>query len=243
MAKHVEICPDLAAVVDRSRELVLEAIRAAIEQRGRCTLVLAGGNTPKPLYEYLATEDLPWERLHIFWGDERYVSADHPDSNQRMAREAWLDRVPIPPDNVRPMNTDGSSPEDDARRYNSQLQEFFQLEPENFPVFDLVLLGMGADGHTASLFPHTDALKVCDRAVTVGNKDGQPRLTLTIPVLNVARCVIFMVVGANKQAALSEIFAPEGNNNAYPARTVCPVNGELWWLLDTAAGGNLVDRV
>ena len=118
------------------------------------------------------------------------------------------------------------------------MTEFFHLEPGQFPAFDLILLGLGDDGHTASIFPHTDALQICDRLITVGNKDRQPRLTFTIPLINQARSVVFLVAGASKQDALAEIFAPEANANQYPARFIQP-QGELIWLLDQAAGENL----
>jgi 6-phosphogluconolactonase len=123
-------------------------------------------------------------------------------------------------------------------KHEQQLQEFFQTSAGEFPSLDLILLGIGDDGHTASLFPHTAALGVRDRLVTVGNKDGQPRITFTAPLINQARCVIFMVAGANKQAALAEIFAESGDEQTYPARLI-QSQGELWWLLDQAAGQNL----
>ncbi|MGC9502762.1 6-phosphogluconolactonase [Baaleninema sp.] len=239
MSKHVEVLPNSSALVDRTLQVVLEEIHRALEQRDRATVVLSGGNTPKPLYEALAAQDLPWSKLHVFWGDERYVSAGDPASNQRMARQTWLDKVPIPAENIHGMATDGESPEADAERHEAQLRDFFKLNPGDFPVFDIMLLGMGDDGHTASLFPHTDALQVCDRAVTVGHKDGQPRLTLTVPVLNLSRCVIFMVAGANKQTALSRVLAPSGDEDTYPARLVQPLNGTLWWLLDSEAGSSI----
>lgn len=210
----------------------------AISERGQAAIALSGGSTPKPLYEALAQQALPWEKIHIFWGDERYVPADHPDSNQRMARLAWLDQIEIPAANIHPMPTGANNPEADAQAYEQELSQFFQTAPGQFPAFDLILLGLGDDGHTASLFPHTDALQICDRLITVGNKDGQPRLTFTIPLINQARSVMFLVAGASKQAALAEIFAPVANANQYPARFIKP-QGELIWLLDQAAGENL----
>ncbi|HEY9847735.1 MAG TPA: 6-phosphogluconolactonase [Candidatus Caenarcaniphilales bacterium] len=234
MTPTIEVLPDLASLIERSLEITLVEIHDALSQRGQCTLALAGGSTPKPLYEALATQNLPWEKLHIFWGDERYVPPDHPDSNQRMARLAWLDRVPIPASNVHPMPTDEADPAVAAQHYEQHLQTFFKVE-SGFPTLDLIFLGIGNDGHTASLFPHTEALQVCDRAVTVGNKDGQPRLTFTVPLINQARCVVFMVAGESKQAALGQIFAPEANELDYPARFVQPA-GKLFWFLDAAAG-------
>jgi 6-phosphogluconolactonase len=242
MTKHVEVLPDPAALIHRSLDLILEKLQIAVAERGKFTIALAGGNTPKPIYEAMATQNLPWDKLHVFWGDERYVSANHPDSNQRMTRQAWLDKVSIPPGNIYPMPTDFPDPAIAAQSYEQQLQQFFQVAPGVFPTFDMILLGMGDDGHTASLFPHTEALKVRDRLITVGNKDGQPRLTFTAPLINQARYVLFIVAGANKQSALAHIFASDADSMTYPARLVQP-QGELWWLLDQAAGQRLSGSV
>jgi 6-phosphogluconolactonase len=238
MNKTVEVLPDKAALVQRSLDIVLSQIQKAIQERGQCTIALAGGGTPKPLYEALAAQDLPWDKMHIFWGDERYVPADHPDSNQKMARQAWLEKVNIPSANIHPMSTTGESPTADAQKHELELQEFFKVSPGEFPQFDIILLGIGDDAHTASLFPHTDALSVQNRLITVGNKDGQPRITFTAPLINHARCVIFLVAGESKQAALAQIFAPEADAFNYPARLIEP-QGQLWWLLDEAAGQDL----
>lgn len=235
MNKTVEILPDLSALVARALELTLQRAEDAIAARGRFTIALAGGSTPRPLYEAIAQQPLPWEQIYVFWGDERYVPADHPDSNQGMARRAWLDRVQTPEQNIYAMPTLENDPQISADQHERQLQDFFHTAPGEFPSLDLVLLGMGDDGHTASLFPHTAALDVSDRLITVGNKDGQPRLTFTAPLINHARCVLFMVTGANKQPALAQVFAPEGDAKSYPSRLIQP-QGELWWLLDAAAG-------
>ncbi|MEP0912880.1 6-phosphogluconolactonase [Leptolyngbya sp. GB1-A1] len=239
MSKHIEVLPDSKALIQRSLELVLEKLQQAIAERNTATIALSGGSTPKPLYEALAQQDLPWEKLQIFWGDERYVPHDHPDSNALMARQAWLDKVPIPAANIHPMPTDESDPNDAATRYDRELRQLLKLEQGQFPQIDVMLLGMGDDGHTASLFPRTNALQVCDRLVTVGNKDGQPRITLTIPVINESKAIIFVVAGENKQAALAQIFAPDPDTETYPSSLIHPEHGELWWLLDQAAGANL----
>jgi 6-phosphogluconolactonase len=239
VSKHIEVLPDSKALIQRSLELVLEKLRQAIAERNTATIALSGGSTPKPLYEALAQQDLPWEKLQIFWGDERYVPHDHPDSNALMARQAWLDKVPIPAANIHPMPTDESDPNDAATRYDRELRQLLKLEQGQFPQIDVMLLGMGDDGHTASLFPRTNALQVCDRLVTVGNKDGQPRITLTIPVINESKAIIFVVAGENKQAALAQIFAPDPDTETYPSSLIHPEHGELWWLLDQAAGANL----
>jgi len=238
MNKIVEVLPDKASLLKRSLEVVLSKMQAAIQEHGRCAIALAGGGTPKPLYEALSIQDLPWEKVHVFWGDERYVPADHPDSNQGMARSAWLDKVDIPAANIHPMPTDGATPAADAEKHEAQLREFFGTAVGEFPHFDVILLGIGDDAHTASLFPHTDALQVKDRLVTVGNKDGQPRITFTAPLINHAHCVIFLVAGASKRPALAQIFAPDADDLTYPARLIQP-QGELWWLLDESAGQEL----
>jgi len=238
MTRFIEVLPDLSSLIARSLTLILDRIDIAIAAHGYCSIVLAGGSTPKPLYEAIARKDLPWEKIYIFWGDERYVAADHPDSNQKMARAVWLDRISLPAANIHSMPTGSGDPVVDAQNYEDELREFFQLAPEEFPSFDIVLLGMGDDAHTASLFPHTEALEVSDRLVTVGNKDGQPRLTLTIPVLNQATAVLFLVAGASKKPALAEVFSPFADPKTYPSRSIQPV-GELWWLLDEAAGAEL----
>jgi 6-phosphogluconolactonase len=238
MQKIVEVLPDKEALIKRSLEVVLSKIQEAIEKSDRFTIALAGGGTPKPLYEAIATQNLPWEKIHVFWGDERYVPADHPDSNQGMARNAWLNKVDIPAANIHPMPTEGASPVADAEKHEAQLLEFFGIPAGTFPDFDVILLGIGDDAHTASLFPHTDALQVQDQLVTVGNKDGQPRITFTAPLINHAHCVIFLVAGSSKRPALAQIFAPEADAVTYPARLIQP-QGELWWLLDESAGQEL----
>lgn len=238
MKKIVEVLTDKTELIQRALEVVVQKAQAAIAQQGQFTIALSGGSTPKPLYEALATQNLPWKKIHIFWGDERYVPPDHPDSNQKMARQAWLDRVNFPAANLHPMPTDAADPAVAASQYEAHLQELFQVQPGEFPTLDLVLLGIGDDGHTASLFPHTEALQVNDRLITVGNKDGQPRITFTAPLINHARTVVFIVAGASKQPALSEIFATVGDATTYPARLIQP-HGELWWLLDRSAGEHL----
>jgi 6-phosphogluconolactonase len=238
MGKIVEVLTSQGELISRSLTLVQEKITEAIAQRGICSIALSGGSTPKALYEAIAAQNLPWEKIHVFWGDERYVPADHPDSNQKMARQAWLNQVNIPQENIHPMPTKAGNPATDAQQHETQIQEFFQVSTGEVPTFDIVLLGMGDDGHTASLFPHTEALQVSDRLVTVGKKDGQPRLTFTVPLINKARYVVFIVAGANKQAALAQVFAKEGDAMTYPTRLIQP-QGELWWLLEESAAKNL----
>jgi 6-phosphogluconolactonase len=234
MNPSIEILPSLSDLIDRAYAKTIEGIGAALADRPICTLVLSGGNTPKPLYERLAAADLPWDRIHLFWGDERYVPATDPDSNYGMTRSVWIDRCAIPAANVHPM-TMAESPIAAAAAYEAHLAEFFGIDaPGDGPEFDVMLLGMGDDGHTASLFPHTAALGVTDRWVTVGEKSGQPRLTLTVPVINRSRQVLFLVAGASKRPALAQVWADQGDAQTYPSRLIRAEN--LTWLLDAAAG-------
>ncbi|MFM9267140.1 6-phosphogluconolactonase [Tychonema sp. BBK16] len=235
MQKVVEVLTNREELIDRALSVVRSKIEAAIAERGICTIALAGGSTPEPLYKAIATQDLPWDKIHVFWGDERYVPENHPDSNQKMARLAWLDQVNIPATNIHPMPTGSADPAADALTHQTELQQFFQVSDGEFPAIDIILLGIGDDAHTASLFPHTAALEVRDTLVTVGNKDGQPRITFTVPLINHARCVIFIVAGASKKPALAQIFAPAADDMTYPSRLIQP-SGEVLWLLDAAAG-------
>jgi 6-phosphogluconolactonase len=242
MQKIVEVLPNLEALAHRSLEITLLKLHAAIAQRGQFTMALSGGSTPKALYTLLAQQDLPWENIHLFWGDERYVPADHPDSNQGMTRQVWLDQVSFPVANIHPMSTAATDPAISAQQYEAEIYKFFGVQAGEIPHFDLILLGMGDDGHTASLFPHTAALQVRDRLVTVGNKDGQPRLTFTVSLINQATCVLFMVAGGGKQDALRHVFAAEASSATYPARLIQPL-GECWWLLDQALGQYLDHKI
>lgn len=233
--RFVEVLPDKPALLARALGVVEDAIRSAIADQGYCSIALAGGSTPKPLYAALAQCDLPWDKLYIFWGDERYVPVDHADSNAGMAKAAWLDQVAIPADQIYLTPTHYPNPADAAADYEQQLQTFFTAHSSPSPQIDIILLGIGDDAHTASLFPHTEALTIRDRWVTVGNKDGQPRITFTVPLINQGKTVIFLVSGVSKQPALAAIFAPDADSSVYPARLIQP-EGALWWLLDSDAG-------
>ena len=237
MAPTVEILSDKPALIERARQLMVETIKAAIAERDRATVALSGGSTPKPLYESLVKADIPWEKLYVFWGDERYVPHDHPKSNARMTAEAWLNHVPIPKENIFRVPTSSQAPAADAAKYAKTLRDFFQADEA--AVIDFVLQGMGDDGHTASLFPFTEALDVRDRLVTIGNHDGEPRITFTVPLINQSRKIVFLVSGENKQKALSQVFSPDANDHEYPSKLIQPANPH--WLLDAAAGKGIPD--
>lgn len=244
MQKAVHVYGDKAALVAAATDQVIELIRGAIAARGRCSIALSGGSTPKPIYQALGQTDLPWEHLFIYWGDERYVPMTHADSNAKMTYEAWLNHVSMPADNIFTVPTATESPQVSADQYQQALAKSFGVT-DRLPQFDIILLGMGDDGHTASLFPHTAALNESERWVTVGQKGEQPRITFTAPLINQARHVMFLVAGANKQTALSQVFAADADSAVYPSRLIAPV-GELRWLLDADASQGLpasVERV
>jgi 6-phosphogluconolactonase len=215
----------------------VEGAAEAIAERGRFAVALAGGSTPKATYEVLArdhSEDVDWPNVHAFFGDERTVPPDHEDSNYRMAREALLDHVPV--GSVHRVR--GELPPDEAAAsYERDLGQFFGGE---FPVLDLVMLGIGEDGHTASLFPETAALEVTDRLAAANPvpKLDTTRLTLTVPVLNAAREVCFLVSGAGKAGPLAEILEGDAAPRQYPAKLVRPPGGPTW-MVDRAAASAL----
>ena len=204
-----------------------------IREKGSFAVALAGGSTPKALYELLATEyrdALEWEEVHAFFGDERTVPPDHEDSNYRMAYEVLLSRVPV--GSVHRMCGE-LDPREAATLYEQELRTFFNGTPR----FDLVLLGIGEDGHTASLFPGTPALDVTDRFVVENpvEKLGTVRLTLTAPAINAARRIVFLVAGEGKAGALEKILESDTNPHEYPAKLVRPKGGAATWMVDRAA--------
>ena len=229
-------------------EVVVGAATDAVAQRGRFTISLSGGSTPKSLFNLLATNArtvLPWERMFFFWGDERHVPPTDPDSNYRMAEETMLSKVPVPPGNVFRMAAENPDAAAVAEDYEKTLRKFFALEPGQVPVFDLILLGMGPDGHTASLFPGTAGLQEKSRLVIANwvEKMKTSRLTFTLPVLNAARCVTFLVSGTDKAAVLRTVLEGDVPAEQYPAKLVRPTDGKLIWLVDRAAASELTNKL
>ena len=233
---HIEILPDPLALAHQVAEWMTQAALAA---HGPFRVSLSGGSTPKTLYGLLASDEFrtrfPWPRVSWYWGDERFVPYDHPDSNYRMTREAMLAKAPVPSENIHPIPTAGT-PEDAARRYERTLQQTYGaaiLDPRR-PLFDVTLLGLGPDGHTASLLPGEPALDERKRWVAVVSH-GRPevRITLTYPVLESSRRVAFLVAGEEKAAIFSAIW--QGGSRV-PAAQIRPI-GELLWFVDQAAAG------
>jgi len=225
-------------------EEVVHDANEAVEQRERFTIALSGGSTPKSLFNLLATNarnSFPWEKTLFFWSDERHVPPTDPDSNYRMANEVMLSKVPVPPQNVFRFPAENPDAAAVAREYEKSLEKAFHPEAGAIPVFDLILLGMGPDGHTASLFPGTAALQEKSRLVVANwvEKLRTHRLTFTLPVLNAARCVAFLVSGTDKAPALKAVLEESVPGEQYPAKLVRPTNGRLIWFVDRAAASGL----
>jgi 6-phosphogluconolactonase len=225
-------------------EEVLRAATHAVEERGRFTIALSGGSTPKSMYTLIAANasaTLPWDRMFFFFGDERHVPPDDPDSNYRMVKESLLSTAAIPPANVFRVPAENPDADAAAEMYEQTLRNFFALAPGEFPRFDLILLGIGPDGHTASLFPETAALQEKTRLVVANwvEKLNTSRITLTLPVLNHARCVAFLVSGIDKAAALHEVLEGKAPAEKYPSKLVQPSDGKLIWFVDRAAASEL----
>ena len=236
MSGRFEIFPDSAALARHVAEWMTSTALAA---KGSFRVSLSGGSTPKTLYGLLASDEFrsrfPWQLVSWYWGDERFVPYDHPDSNYRMTREAMLAKAPVPPENVHPVPADGT-PEEAARRYERTLREAYgaaTLDPAR-PLFDITLLGLGADGHTASLLPGQPVLDERTRWVmAVSHGRPEVRITMTYPAIDSSRSVAFLVAGREKAAILNTI---RGGDSAHPAARVRPV-GDLIWFVDKAAAG------
>ena len=243
MKPQIHRYPSLEHLSRAAAEYICEIAERAIKERGIFTFVLSGGTTPRLLYEKLAREPyasrVDWQHTHLFWGDERCVPSDSPDSNYSLALQTLISKVDVPPSNIHRIPATTGSPKAVAAEYETTLREFFQASAASdpstsFPSFDLVLLGMGADGHTASLFPGDAALE--ERAswvVAVEGSSASPpvqRITLTFPVFNEAKCVLFLVAGSNKLKVLLEILK-NPHTATYPAAHVQPL-GRLLWFID-----------
>jgi 6-phosphogluconolactonase len=238
---EIRIFPDGDLLAAAAADRFVFLAGKAIGERGRFSVALSGGSTPTATYATLATEEnavrVDWSKVHVFWGDERCVPPDHPGSSFRMAGEALLDLVPLPGGNIHRVRGE-LAPEEAARAYAAELHSFFGGE---WPSFDLVLLGVGSDGHTASLFPGSPALdeKGSPVVVVMAYYEDRPaqRVSLTVPAINAARQVIFLVAGPSKAGIVSAVL--EGPPGRYPAQLIQPAAGHLIWMMDAAAAGRL----
>jgi 6-phosphogluconolactonase len=244
VAREVRLLADGTAIARFAAEELLRAVNVAKQKS--FSLVLSGGSTPKTLYSFLAADPmlrthLPWDKILLYFGDERNVGPDHPDSNFGMVKETLLSEAPLKPEQVRRMKGEYPDVERAALEYEQVIRADFGLSGDQFPRFDLVLLGMGSDGHTASLFPCTKVLSETRRIVAsnwVGKLYAQ-RITLTAPAINNAAQVIFLVTGADKALALKAVLEGPREPQQLPAQMIQPKDGKLLWLVDRTAGSML----
>ena len=242
MNVDLRVFPRLEELSRAAGEAVARTINTAVRSAGRCSVALSGGNTPRELYRVLGTsfrDAVSWADVHVFWGDERLVPAGDPGRNDQMAREMLLDQVACPATHIHPMPTSAVPPADAARDYEQTMRRYFV---DGHPRFDLVLLGLGAEGHTASIFPDSPALDEHERWVCAVRVPADPplRLTLTMPVLSQASNVFFLVSGAGKSRALRAALDARTNPRTCPAAAVRPINGALTWWADADAAESAV---
>ncbi len=240
------VSPTPAEVAQAAAHLFASAALAAVDKRGLARIAISGGTTPKAMFALLAdpaqpfVKQVPWPKLDLYWVDERCVPPMHPDSNYRMTNETLLSKVPLAPEQVHRMEGE-LDPSVAAARYEAVIRNSFRLEGAETPTFDLILLGMGDDGHTASLFPHTEALNDLTDIVTanhVPQKDTW-RITLTWPVINQGREVAFLIEGAAKAQVLHDVLLGAYQPDTYPSQIIRPASGKLTFLLDAAAASQL----
>jgi 6-phosphogluconolactonase len=247
--REVQILPDAAAIARRAAEKIIEAAAIAVKERGVFTLSLAGGSTPKTLYSLLATDptfksQMPWDETQFFFGDERHVPPDDSESNYRMANESMLSKVPLKPEQVTRIKAENKDTEKAALEYQQELRSWFKLSPGQMPRFDVLLLGMGDEGHTLSLFPGTKALHDNGRLV-MSNWIGKlytERITITAPVANNSALAIFMVTKADKALALKGVLEGPYEPEQLPSQLIQPKNGKVLWLVDTTAASELSNK-
>jgi 6-phosphogluconolactonase len=247
--REVQVFPEAGALTRRAAEEFMKSVAEAVAQKGSFTVALAGGSTPKALYALLADEPLrsqiPWEKLRFFFGDERHAPPDGDESNFRMANEALFSKGLIRPEQITRIKGEYPDTEKAALEYEQALRTYFKLKEGEYPRFDLVLLGMGEEGHTLSLFPGTKALHATNRIV-VRNWVGKlftERITLTAAAANQASRVIFMVTRADKARALKAVLEGPYEPDQLPAQLIQPVSGKLLWLVDQAAGSMLATGI
>ncbi len=241
---RLTVYPDPVGLSRAAAEEIVSAARSAVGETGRFTIALSGGPAPGPVFDLLADEHepfrerFPWDRTHFFWGDERHVPPDSSESNYRLAYEKMLSKAPVPPENVHRVRAELPDAHEAAAQYESDVRRFFQLRPDEFPKFDLMWQGLGANGHTASLFPGTTALHEFRRVVVATWVEMLQtyRLTMTYPVLNNAATVLFVVSGNQAADALYQVLFGPQLSVPLPAQLVAPRSGRLCWLVDRGAG-------
>ncbi len=244
--QKIRILTDSEAMSRAAAATIVDHISQSLQTRDVYSMALSGGSTPRRLYSMLANdanlrEQIPWERIHFFWGDERRVPPGHPDSNYLMAYNALLSKVPIPATNIHRIHAGDADADKAAADYEIEIRRFFGIEAGQIPQFNCVLLGMGADGHTASLFPGTSALVETKRLVVANwvKKFQSHRFTLTLPVFNHAAQILFLVSGEDKADTLKAVLEGDSKTTRFPVQLIQPAHGEVTWFLDHSAASRL----
>ncbi|HEX6557369.1 MAG TPA: 6-phosphogluconolactonase [Ktedonobacteraceae bacterium] len=243
---QIGIYPDINSLSHEAARFIVRLANEATVTRGRFSIALSGGSTPKALFGLIATEpylgQINWPSVEIFWADERCVPPDDAESNYAMAKEVLLSKIPIQPRQIHRMPAEKADLDAAAQEYTLEMQRVFVTN--GIPVFDLIQLGMGPEGHTASLFPHQPSLHEQQRLVMPVSVPKPPplRLTFTPPILNAPRHVLFLVTGSEKADAVQAVLEGPYQPDEYPAQIVRPTNGEVTWMLDTAAAGKLTQK-
>lgn len=237
----IRILKNLEQVSATAAEELIQLAVNAVEARGVFRIALSGGSTPKTLYSKLSCDNdlkkqMPWQNTHFFWSDERTVPPDHQDSNYRMVQEALFKHVDVSETQIHRIHAEAEDPNRAAEEYEKEIRQHFDVKPPSIPQFDLILLGMGPDGHTASLFPGTEALKEQKRLIVSNwvSKFNTHRITFTVPLINHAANVMFLVCGEDKAAALKAVIDGHPDPEVYPSQLIKP-EGELIWFVDQAA--------
>jgi 6-phosphogluconolactonase len=232
--------PDAEALAREAAVRLARSLQAALAKRGRATLALSGGNTPRATYALLAQKPgIDWAKVDVFWVDERAVAPDDDRSNYRWAKSSLIEPARIPPERIHRMRGEAEDLEAAAREYERDVREHVEPSADGVPVFDVIVLGIGDDGHTASLFPGSDTVDIVDRAVVAVPADAgrEARLTLTSPVIESGRAVFVIAAGPGKHAPLERVWASQGDVRKTPARIIRSCKGAVTWLIDRAAGG------
>jgi len=248
-SQKIRILTDAEAISRAAAETIVEHVTESLQTRDVYSIALSGGSTPRRLYELLAHDaklqkQIPWDRVHFFWGDERHAPPSHPDSNYRMADTALLSKVPIPSTNIHRIKAEDSDADKAAADYEQEIRRFFKIDAGQMPRFNCVLLGMGPDGHTASLFPGTSALEETKRLAVANwiEKFQSYRITLTGPLFNNADRILFLVGGIEKADTLKAVLEDDSKTTRFPVQLIQPTHAEVTWFLDQPAAGRLSQR-
>lgn len=235
--------PTAEDVAKEAAARMARAIHEALKERGEATIALSGGNTPGPAYEILSKQPIDWNKIHVYWVDERCVPPDHERSNYGSAKKQLLDRIAIPPANVHRMRGE-DEPSSAAAAYDEELRDTVKAKVSGIPAIDLLVMGIGDDGHTASLFPGNKSHLITDRLVAAipktseaGKEPREPRLTLTVPVLENAKASVIICIGKAKHEPLERIWEASGDVDLTPSRVIRHFRGSITWAIDKAAGG------